>query len=69
MKQEALFLLKLAAALFPPLARLLGEVLDSVSQDHPDRELVDEVREILPSEGPIHDAVRTLRRKTQSEPE
>lgn len=61
MKQEALFLLKLAAALFPPLARLIASALDKVEADHPDRPLVDEVREILPSDGPIHNAVRKLR--------
>lgn len=60
MKEHALSLLKIAALLFPPLARLIDSALSNVADDHPDRPLVDEVRAILPSTGPIHDAVKTL---------
>lgn len=59
MKSKALLLLKIAAELFPPLAAIIGEALSKVAQDHPDRQLVDEVREIL-DKNPIHDAVKTL---------
>lgn len=63
MKEEALMLLKLAAILFPPLAELIRSAIDGVEEDHPSRPLVDEVRDILPSEGEIYDAVKKLQDK------
>lgn len=63
MKEEALMLVKIAALLFPPLAELIRSAIDKIEQDHPNRPLVDEVRDILPSDGPIHDTLRDLRRK------
>lgn len=60
MKENAFLLLKVAASLFPPLDKIIGEALSNIADNHPDRALVDEVREALPSLSPIDDAIKTV---------
>lgn len=62
-KDVALGLLKIAAAVFPPLAEWLAGVIAGTPADSPHRSLADEVREILPANASIHAAVRELEKE------
>ena len=57
--------LKIAMFLFPPLVRFISEAIDTVGSEHPDRPLADELREILPSEGASHKALRDLEKGSE----
>lgn len=62
-REVALSLLKIALAIFPPLAALVTKALEGTSLSEDERPLADMVREILPVQAPIHQAVADLEKK------
>lgn len=64
-KDVALGLLKIAAAVFPPLAEWLASVIAGTPASSPHASLAEEVREILPADASIHAAVRELEKETE----
>ena len=62
MKDSALTLLRIAAALFPPLAALLERALDELSPVASVEEyrLADEVRSVLPVKSRSREAIEAL---------
>ena len=59
MKDIALSLIKAAATIFPPLATLLGKLLDNAPAEH--RALADEVKAVLPVESETQKALDDLK--------
>lgn len=58
MKDVALSLIKAAVTIFPPLAALLGKLLDNAPAEH--RALADEVKAVLPVESETRKALNDL---------
>lgn len=59
-KQLAFDALKIAMFLFPPLVRFISSAIDTVGEEHPDKPLADELRELLPSESESERVARQL---------
>lgn len=61
-KDAALTLVKVAAAIFPPLADLIGRALDSLMWDEPaeTKALAEEVRAVLPARSETRKALDEL---------
>lgn len=60
MKEFALTLLKVATAIFPPLAELIGDLLDRLDPNDPRQPLADEVRTVLPERSETRKALDEL---------
>lgn len=60
MKEAALTILKVAFAIFPPLAELVGDLIDRLDANDPRQPLADEVRAVLPERSETRKALDEL---------
>lgn len=63
MKDAALTILKVAFAIFPPLADLIGDLIDRLDANDPRQALADEVRSVLPERSETRKALDELEGK------